>query len=99
MLAGTPQRVVHEGLQFGRLLAPAGVVQVEPRKRRREVTQHPLQLLGSDVWERELLERVRQSDPLQSSLDREQRAPDRQTAAALVLDDAVVDRELPLVDR
>ena len=86
-LARMRQRVVHEGLQLGRLLPPAGVVQVEPRKGRREARQHPLQLLGSDVRKRKLLERVRQSDPLQRSLDREQRVADREIAAEFILDE------------
>ena len=33
-LVGMRQRILYEGLQFGRLLPSAGVVQVEPRKRR-----------------------------------------------------------------
>ena len=50
------------------------------------------------MGKRELLERVRQSDPLERSLNREQRVADREITAELVLDEPTVDLELPLVN-
>ncbi|MNC36025.1 hypothetical protein D3C75_845290 [compost metagenome] len=78
---------------------PAGVVQREAWKGRRERCQDSRQALCLDVWQGQLLKGVGDPDAFQCRLRTEQGVRNGQVALDLVLDDFLIHLELPFVDR
>ena len=78
--------VFHKGLHLGRLLASAWTVKIKPGERKRKFRQYALQLFGSNVGERKLLEGVRESDTFPRCLHCIQGVTDRQAATHLIVD-------------